>query len=51
LIPVTLLMLPALLLWHRTDAMLICTGAFCVAYGWLYYRLTHWRAPRWLIRA
>jgi UDP-N-acetylmuramyl pentapeptide phosphotransferase/UDP-N-acetylglucosamine-1-phosphate transferase len=51
LIPVILLMLPALLLWHRTDAMLICAGAFCVAYGWLYYRLTHWRAPRWLIRA
>ena len=39
LIPVTLLMLPALLLWHRTDALLVCAGAFCVAYGWLYYRL------------
>ena len=51
LIPVTLLMLPALLLWHRTDALLVCAGAFCVAYGWLYYRLAHWRAPRWMIHA
>ena len=51
LIPVTLLMLPALLLWHRTDALLVCAGTFCVAYGWLYYRLAHWRAPRWLIHS
>lgn len=48
--PIALLMLPALLVWDRTDGLLICVGLFGVAYVWLYYRITSRRTLKWMIR-
>ena len=44
-----LFMLPSLLIWRNTPALMALSVAFCVAYLWLYNRLVHWRAPRCLI--
>jgi UDP-N-acetylmuramyl pentapeptide phosphotransferase/UDP-N-acetylglucosamine-1-phosphate transferase len=48
--PIALLMLPALLVWDRTDALLACAGLFGVAYVWIYRRIAHRRVPQWIIR-
>lgn len=48
--PIALLMLPALLVWDRTDALLACAGLFGVTYVWLYRRIAHRRASQWMIR-
>jgi UDP-N-acetylmuramyl pentapeptide phosphotransferase/UDP-N-acetylglucosamine-1-phosphate transferase len=48
--PIALLMLPALLVWDHTEALLACAGLFGVAYVWLYRRIAHRRAARWMIR-
>ncbi len=44
-----LFMLPSLLMWRNTPALIALTVVFCVAYMWLYVRLIRWRAPTWLI--
>jgi UDP-N-acetylmuramyl pentapeptide phosphotransferase/UDP-N-acetylglucosamine-1-phosphate transferase len=48
--PIALLMLPALLVWDRTDALLACAGLFGVTYVWLYRCIAHRRAAQWMIR-
>ncbi len=51
LIPlIALLMLPALLVWDRTDGLLVCAGLFGVAYVWLYRRITSRRTLKWMIK-
>lgn len=49
--------LPALVLagavqlaWDSSRYPVAFTFVYLAAYLWLYQRLTHWRAPRWLIR-
>jgi UDP-N-acetylmuramyl pentapeptide phosphotransferase/UDP-N-acetylglucosamine-1-phosphate transferase len=44
-----LLIVPALLLWRSTPALVALVIAFCTGYVWLYVRLTRWRAPAWLV--
>jgi len=45
-----LFILPSLLFWRNTPALLALALVFCVAYVWLYLRLVRWRAPPWMIR-
>jgi len=45
----TLFIVPALLVWHSTFWLVTLAAAFWVGYLWLYFRLTRWRAPAWLI--
>jgi UDP-N-acetylmuramyl pentapeptide phosphotransferase/UDP-N-acetylglucosamine-1-phosphate transferase len=45
----TLYIVPALLLWHSTFWMVTLAAAFWVGYLWLYFRLTRWRTPNWLV--
>lgn len=45
-----LFIVPATFVWDKTAGLVAIAAAFCVAYVWLYGRLVHWRAPRWLIR-
>jgi UDP-N-acetylmuramyl pentapeptide phosphotransferase/UDP-N-acetylglucosamine-1-phosphate transferase len=44
-----LFILPSLLIWRNTPALIALAAVFCVAYMWLYIRLIRWRAPSWLI--
>lgn len=41
--------LPAVLLWKHTYALQFVCGLFIVAYTWLYRRLVHFKAPKWLM--
>lgn len=40
---------PATLLWHQTAALMVFCVLFVVSYVWLYARIVHFRAPRWMI--
>lgn len=41
--------LPALLLWKHTWALQLVCFLFIVVYVWLYRRLVHFKAPKWLM--
>jgi UDP-N-acetylmuramyl pentapeptide phosphotransferase/UDP-N-acetylglucosamine-1-phosphate transferase len=40
---------PSLLFWRSTSSLLIIVVLLCVGYVGLYFRLTRWRAPIWMI--
>jgi UDP-N-acetylmuramyl pentapeptide phosphotransferase/UDP-N-acetylglucosamine-1-phosphate transferase len=41
--------IPALLFWEQTQVLQLVCCLFIVAYTWLYRRLVHFKAPKWLI--
>lgn len=41
--------IPALLFRENTLALQIICGLFVLFYGWLYRRLAHFKAPRWMV--
>jgi UDP-N-acetylmuramyl pentapeptide phosphotransferase/UDP-N-acetylglucosamine-1-phosphate transferase len=44
-----LFILPSLFLWDNTPALVALTLIFCFGYLFLYFRITRWRAPTWMI--
>lgn len=44
------ILLPALVFWRSTAALVTCAVVFCLAYVWLYRRLVRWNSPAWLVR-
>ena len=44
-----LTVVPAVLAWHSPLVLQFCCLGFILFYGWLYRRLVHFRAPRWLV--
>jgi UDP-N-acetylmuramyl pentapeptide phosphotransferase/UDP-N-acetylglucosamine-1-phosphate transferase len=44
----TLSMLPALLFWDSTAALLVCMGLFVFLYVYLYARIVRFKTPTWL---
>lgn len=43
------LILPALLFWRNTTALVLFALLFCVGYVWLYLRLLRMRGPAWMV--
>ena len=44
-----LTVIPAVLFWSNTTALMWIAGGFVVLYVWLYRRMVKFRAPRWLV--
>lgn len=44
----SLAVLPAMLFWNNTAALLLCSAAFFVVYLWLYRCIVRFKAPNWL---
>jgi len=44
-----LFILPAVLLWSHTSALIGLSILFGAAYLWLYLRIVRWRAPSWMV--
>jgi UDP-N-acetylmuramyl pentapeptide phosphotransferase/UDP-N-acetylglucosamine-1-phosphate transferase len=44
-----LTVIPAILVWRYPLALQFCCLVFIVFYLWLYRRLVHFRAPRWMV--
>lgn len=44
-----LTVIPAILAWHIPFLLQLCCLGFVFFYVWLYRRLVHFRAPRWLV--
>lgn len=40
--------LPSILFWHSTVALLICSLVFFVVYLWIYRRIVRFKVPSWL---
>jgi len=48
-IGMALFILPALFFWNNTPALVALSLVFCFGYLSLYFRITRWRAPAWMI--
>lgn len=44
-----LTVVPAVLAWDMPAVLQVCCAVFVLFYVWLYGRLVHFRAPRWLV--
>jgi len=44
-----LTVVPAVLAWNMPAVLQVCCLAFVLFYVWIYGRLVHFRAPRWLV--
>ena len=44
-----LAVIPATLFWRHTGILMIFCLLFVATYVWLYARIVHFRAPRWLV--
>lgn len=44
-----LTVIPAVLAWHSPLLLQLCCLAFISFYVWIYQRLVHFRAPRWMV--
>jgi hypothetical protein len=44
-----LTVIPAVLFWSNTTALMLVSLGFVLVYVWLYRRMVHFKSPRWLV--